>query len=133
MQKFMLQSGKVVELSLAPIETALNLYRTVIGECKNAGLNLKITDDETIADLILKNTEALLNILGSERVMEAVKECSVKNLYDKQRFSVELFEDEGARGDFLPVIYLTAMENIRPFFPNLLIVFSTIEDIFLKK
>ncbi len=133
MQKFMLQSGKVVELSLAPIETALNLYRTVIGECKNAGLNLKITDDETIADLILKNTEALLNILGSERVMEAVKECSVKNLYDKQRFSVELFEDERARGDFLPVIYLTAMENIRPFFPNLLIVFSTIEDIFLKK
>lgn len=133
MQKFMLQSGKVVELSLAPIETALNLYRTVIWECKNAGLDLKISDDETIADLILKNTEALLNILGSERVMEAIKECSVKNLYDKQRFSIELFEKEDARGDFLPVIYLTAIENIRPFFPNLLIVFSTIEDIFLKK
>lgn len=132
MQKFMLQSGKIVELSLAPIETALNLYRTIICECKNAGLDLKILDDETIADLILKNTEALLNILGSERVMEVVKECSAKNLYDKQRFSMDLFEDEEARGDFLSVIYLTAVENIRPFFPNLHIVFSTIEGLFLK-
>lgn len=132
MQKFMLQSGKVVELSLAPIETALNLYRTIIYECKNAGLDLKIVEGESIADVILKNTEALLNILGSQQVLEAVQECSAKNLYDKQRFSMELFEDEKARGDFLPLIYLTAVENIRPFFPNLHTIFSMAEDVFLK-
>lgn len=132
MQKFMLQSGKVVELSLAPIETALNLYRTIIYECKNAGLDLKIVEGESIADVILKNTEALLNILGSQQVLEAVQECSAKNLYDKQRFSMELFEDEKARGDFLPLIYLTAVENIRPFFPNLHTIFSMVEDVFLK-
>lgn len=132
MQKFMLQSGKVVELSLAPIETALNLYRTIICECKNSGLDLKIVESETIADIILKNTEALLNILGSQQVLEAIQECSAKNLYDKQRFSMELFEDEKARGDFLPLIYLTAVENIRPFFPNLHTIFSMVEDVFLK-
>ncbi len=132
MQKFMLQSGKVVELSLAPIETALNLYRTIICECKNTGLDLKVIEGETIADIILKNTEALLNILGSQQVLEAVQECSAKNLYDKQRFSMELFEDEKARGDFLPLIYLTAVENIRPFFPNLHTIFSMVEDVFLK-
>ncbi len=132
MQKFMLQSGKVVELSLAPIEIALNLYRTIICECKNAGLDLKVTEGESIADVILKNTEALLNILGSQQVLEAVQECSAKNLYDKQRFSMELFEDEKARGDFLPLIYLTAVENIRPFFPNLHTIFSMVEDVFLK-
>lgn len=133
MQKFMLQSGKVVELSLAPIEIALNLYRTIICECKNSGLDLKIVEGETIADIILKNTEALLNILGSQQVFEAVQECSAKNLYDKQRFSMELFEDEKARGDFLPLIYLTAVENIRPFFPNLHTIFSMVEDAFLKE
>lgn len=133
MQKFMLQSGKVVELSLAPIETALNLYRTIIYECKNAGLDLKIVEGESIADVILKNTEALLNILGSQQVLEAVQECSAKNLYDKQRFSMELFEDEKARRDFLPLIYLTAVENIRPFFPNLHTIFSMVEDAFLKE
>ncbi len=132
MQKFMLQSGKVVELSLAPIEIALNLYRTIMCECKNTGLDLKVTEGETIADVILKNTEALLNILGSQQVLEAVQECSAKNLYDKQRFSMELFEDEKARGDFLPLIYLTAVENIRPFFPNLHTIFSMVEDVFLK-
>lgn len=133
MQKFILQSGKIVELSLAPIELALNLYRMIICECKNTGLDLNITEGESIADVIVKNTEALLNVLSSQNVMEAILACSIKNLYDKQRFSMELFEDEKARRDFLPIIYLTAVENIRPFFPNLHTVFSTVEDVFLKE
>lgn len=132
MQKFQLESGKILEISLAPVETALELLRAFMIECKNAGLNLKIGQDDTIANVLGRNTEALLNVASSKAVLEAVKECSARNLYDKQKFSMELFEDEKARGDFIPVMVLTAIENLQPFFPNLHIIFESLEQGFLK-
>lgn len=132
MQKYQLQSGKILELSLAPVETALELLRVFTVECKNAGLDLKIGTEDTIGDLIGRNTEALLNIVGSKEALEAIKECSSRNLYGKQKFSMDIFEDEKARGDFIPVMVVTALENLRPFFPNLRIIFETLEAVFLK-
>ena len=35
--KFQLQSGKKLELDIAPLEVGLNLYRAIINECKHAG------------------------------------------------------------------------------------------------
>lgn len=132
MLKFQLKSGKIAEMNLSPIETALTLYRSVIYECKGAGLDLSIADEATVGDLILKNTEALLNILGSTLVMDAIKDCCDKVLYNKQRFSMEIFEDEKTRGDFFPLMYLVALENLRPFFPEAHIIFNVIELQFLK-
>lgn len=132
MQKFMLQSGKILELSYAPVETALNLLKSVMIECKNAGLNLKIGSDESIGQVLANNQAALLNVLSSDEVLEAVKECSERNLYDKQRFNMSLFDDVEARGDFIPVMIVTALENLRPFFPGHHIVFEMLEAGFLK-
>lgn len=131
MLKFKLQSGKILEMTLAPVETALELLRVFTIECKNAGLDLKIATEDTIGDLIGRNTEALLNICSSKEALEAIKACSERNLYDKQRFSMSIFEDEKARGDFIPVMVVTALENLRPFFPNLRIIFETLEAGFL--
>lgn len=132
MLKFQLMSGKILELAYAPIETALDLLRAVTVECKNAGLDLKVNDDETLADVIGKNTEAVLNIFSSVPVLEAIKACSERNLYDKQKFNMSLFEDEKARGDFIPFMMITALENIRPFFPSLRIVFEMLEGAYLR-
>lgn len=132
MRKFMLQSGKILELDLAPTEQAWTLFCCVANECKNAGLDLKIAGEDTIADVIGRNQEALLNIITSDNVMEATKECAARNLYDKQKFSMDLFQDEKARGDFIPVMVVTAIENISPFFPSLRIILETAEAAFLK-
>lgn len=131
MLKFQLPSGKLLELNLAPIGQALALYRAIVYECKNAGLDLNIEAGATIADLLLKNTNALLSVIGSELVMEAVKDCAVKVLYDRQKFSMEIFEGEKSRGDFFNVMAIIALENIRPFFPQAASVFNAIESQFL--
>lgn len=132
MQKYILKSGKLVELNLAPIEQALALYRAVIYECKGAGLDLTIKEDTTVAELLDRNMEAKLNIMGSELVMEAVKDCCAKVLYDKQRFDMGLFEEEKNKGDFFPLLILVAIENLRPFFPEAHIIFTAILSQYLK-
>lgn len=132
MQKYILKSGKIVELTLAPIEQALVLYRAVIHECKGAGLDLTIKEDTTVQELLDRNMEAKLNIIGSELVLDAVKDCCAKVLYDKQRFSMELFENEKNKQDFFPLLILVAIENLRPFFVQADIIFSAILSQYLK-
>lgn len=133
MLKFQLKSGKMVELNLAPMTECLTLYRAIIHECKGAGLDITIANEETIAEVLTKNIDALLNVIGSEYVMEAIKGCMAKVLYDKQRFNIDLFEnDEKARGDFFPLLTLVAVENLRPFFPSLLPLWSAIESMVIQ-
>lgn len=129
--KFQLQSGKKLELDIAPIETCLNLYRAIIIECKGAGLDLSVASEDTIMTVLLKNIDACLNILGSESVLEAVKDCCPKVVYDKQRFSMELFEKVENRQDFIPVMMIVAMENIRPFFASPHIILDALQSQFL--
>lgn len=126
MQKYILKSGKVIELNLAPMETALNLYKAVIRECKGQGLDLTIADETTILDLLNKNIDAILSIMSSDDVIEAAKECSLHVLYDKVKFSLDIFEEPKNRADFIPFITLVCIENLRYFFAEAHIVFDII-------
>ena len=54
----------------------------------------------SMLDIIAENKEAILSIIGSEYVMNAIQECCDKVLYNKQRFSLELFEEPENRADF---------------------------------
>lgn len=135
MQKYILKSGKIVEFNYAPIDKAVMLYRTIVQECKGAGLDLSVKEEGTTAfDIIERNVEAKLNIISSQAVIEAVIDCCEKVLYNKQRFSLELFEDVKNREDFFAVLVLVGVENLRPFFPNsnLNIIFTNITSQFLK-
>lgn len=132
MHKFILKSGKKVELNLATIEQALFLYRTIVAACKGAGLDLTVTPETTVAELLDKNMEAKLNIMSSESVLEAVKDCCAKVIYDGQNFSMDLFEDEKNKQDFFPLMILIAIENIRPFFPQADIIFTAVLSQYLK-
>lgn len=118
MIKYQLKSGKIIEFSLAPVETALALYRAIVSECQRCKFELSFTEEDTILSLLSKNSEPLLRVMGSEYVMEAIKDCCAKVIYNKQKFSMDLFEDEKARGDFFGVMLLVAVENLRPFFPQ---------------
>lgn len=132
MRKYQLASGKILEFNLAGIEQALELYRAVLSECKNAGLDFNLTEEDKLIDVLLKNKEALLNIASSSNVMEQIKLCCNKVIYNKQKFSMEIFEDEKARGDFFAVMVIVGLENIRPFFPSLHMFLDAIASLFLK-
>lgn len=133
MLKYQLQSGAKVEFNLGTIEQALGLYRALIYECKNAGLDVTVLEGDTVLDVVMKNKEAILNILGSEHVIECIKECCSKVLYNGQKFSMVLFEEEKARQDFFPLMMLVGVENVRPFFPNLHTAYSIILSLVLKQ
>lgn len=131
MLKFQLKSGKKLELDIAPIETGLTLYRAILTQCKNANLDLSVADDDTVLTMLLKNKEACLNVLSSEDVLEAVKDCCAKVVYDKQRFNMELFNKIENRKDFIPTMMIVAMENIRPFFAEPHIILDALQSQFL--
>lgn len=133
MLKYQLQSGTKIEFNLATIEQALGLYRAFIAECKHAGLDVTIAEDDSVLSVIMKNKEAILNIMGSEHVMECIKDCCDKVIYNGQRFSMDLFEEEKARKDFFPLMVLVGVENVRPFFPSLHSVYSVILSLVLKQ
>ncbi len=133
MLKYELQSGTIVEMNLATTPQALTLYRAVIHECKGAGLDLSgVQEQSTIGKLLMDNIEALLNVIGSEFVMDAIVGCCDKVIYNGQHFSMELFEDEKAKGDLLGLMILVASENLRPFFPSLHSVFSMLSGMAIK-
>lgn len=132
MNKYTLNSGKIVEISLSSVEVALNLYRAILTECKNANVDISNLDEKTLLEIFQTNIEAIINIFASELVMDAVKDCCKRVVYNKQKFSMDLFEDEKNRADFFPLMQLVAMENLAPFFPNLRIVFEIIEASILK-
>lgn len=129
--KFQLKSGKKLEIDIAPIETGLTLYRAILIECKGANLDLSVAEEDTIYSMLLKNKEACLNVLSSEAVLEAVKSCCDKVVYDKQRFSMELFDKVENREDFISVMMIVAMENIRPFFDEPHIILDALQSQFL--
>lgn len=146
MIKFQLKSGKLLELNLAPIEKALALYRAIIFECKGDKVKLdKLiqavktiysgSENETgvsILDILAENKEAILSVIGSEYVMNAIQDCCDKVLYDKQRFSLELFEDKENRADFFGVMVIVALENLSPFFYQIPTYFTMLSAPFLK-
>lgn len=131
MLKFQLKSGKKLEIDIAPIEVGLSLYRAILIECKGANLDLSVAEEDTIMTMLLKNKEACLNVLSSETVLEAIKDCCAKVVYDKQRFSMELFENLDNRKDFISVMMIVAMENIRPFFDEPHIILNALQAQFL--
>lgn len=129
--KFQLKSGKKIEIDLAPIEQGLNLYRSILVECKGAGLDLSVADDDTVMTLLMKNKEAVLNVLSSELVLDAIKACCDKVVYNKQRFDMSIFENVDNRKDFIPLMMVVAMENIRPFFAEPHIILDSLSAQFL--
>lgn len=146
MLKFQLKSGKVLEINLAPIDKALALYRAIIFECKGDKIQLdriiktlkslynvnEVQEDFSIIDVIADNKEAILSIIGSEYVMNAIQDCCEKVIYDKQRFSLELFDDEKNRADFFGIMVIVALENLSPFFHQAPTYFTMLSAPFLK-
>lgn len=146
MLKFQLKSGKVLEINLAPIDKALALYRAIIFECKGDKIQLdriiktlkslynvnEVQEDFSIIDVIADNKEAILSIIGSEYVMNAIQDCCEKVIYDKQRFSLELFDDEKNRADFFGIMVIVALENLSPFFRQAPTYFTMLSAPFLK-
>ena len=108
-----LPSGAVLSLTMAPFQDGHRLMKAVAREIEG----VKITGD------FLKEPDAIKNIIMraiySEDVELALKPCLARCSYNKQQITEDAFEDEKARGDFLPVVKEVMVYNLTPFFGSL--------------
>lgn len=74
------------------------------------------SDSQGIIDTF-KN--ALLRLLGNERIDEALWKCMARCTLDNKKVNKELFDDEKMREDFIEVAQEVMVANLRPFTKNL--------------
>lgn len=132
MYKFLLKSGKRIEIQLASVSQALNLLQTALYITSKNDLDLKDIFELPLRDLILKNSKALLNLMASPELIEAVEDCAKGCFYEKMPYSRDIFEDESRREDFLPCLFLIFLENLRPFFGKAPFMFNILEELILS-
>ncbi|MEE0061548.1 MAG: hypothetical protein UE295_12030 [Acutalibacteraceae bacterium] len=130
MQDIQLKSGNVLKFGLPPIIDSIRLTNTVAKVFSNRGLEIKLDRDSELSFSALfdKNPDAfikgLADIIFEEYIMELVLKCAEKCLYVcngvSQKITLDTFDNEKNRADFYEVMIKIAIENIRPFFGNLL-------------
>lgn len=121
-----LKSGVVVELQMASFSVSMRLLKAVVNEVKAVDLGGFKFGAEVKLEEIMKTdlpVDALKNVvcqmLGSDPVEAAVRDCMKGCLYDKQAIRGDTFEEENARQDYLPVAWEVIQFNLAPFFKGL--------------
>lgn len=134
MKDIQLKSGNILKFGYASVIDSLRLTNIVAKAFSQRGLGVKLDRDTEISftGLFGKNPEAFIqgaaDVIFEEFVMNNVLKCAEKCLYvvngASQKITLATFEDEKAREDFYEIMIKIAMENIKPFFANLLTVLN---------
>ena len=125
MQKI-LDSGAVLELTLCSFAEGNRLMKAVAKELKNTNISIGAKGDF----MNLKGEEAINTIknlvtglLASDEIEVALWPCMERGTYTVggvlKKINRDLFEDEKARADYLPVMREALTYNLSPFFLNL--------------
>lgn len=131
-EKKTLASGRVLILQMASFAIASRLMKAVAGELKAVKLGdaLKLSGAMTAADLMQADLpvdalkDLVCQLLGSEPVEEAVRECMKGCQYNGEAMGADTFEPEDARQDYLPAAWEVMTLNLTPFFKSLSSKFS---------
>lgn len=126
-EKITLKSGSTLELYMAPYSMGWKLVRVLANELKQVGIDGEALSGGGASQAIifeaLKN--GILQLLGSQAFEDSVYECLSRCLYNGDKVTRQTFEDETARGDFLPCVVEVTKFNVLPFVKNLDLSFLT--------
>lgn len=120
MKEVTLPSGAILKLNLAPFADAKALYQAVFEEMR--GLDI----DPDKAEKLLKDLFCVG--LSSKKIEKCLQKCLERVLYNGLKITDELFEDEAARGDYIPMCTEVAKENLLPFMKSLFVGFHQVLD-----
>ena len=109
MKEIKLESGAEFRVSLAPFSEAKDLYQAIL-KCMTG---MKINDQDEIDVNFFKDIFCIL--LSSKEVEEKIWQCLGRAVYNGNKITTQTFEDEKARGDYIPICYEVAWMNIEPF------------------
>lgn len=131
MQKI-LDSGAILDLSICSFAEGNRLLKAVARELKNTKLALGIKDVKGFQDIFkldlgddavntIKNL--LTGLIASEDIEAALWPCMERGSYTidgvQKKINRDLFEDEKARADYIPILKEALVFNLTPFFANL--------------
>jgi len=120
MIEFTTPSGAKVKIVSSDFKEVISLKNAVTRELKNSGVNFANIDIQKfdILDSKILNTilEAVLSLDSSDEVYKNVFVCLKRCLYNGQKITEDLFEDEAVREDYYQIVFETLKENLRPFF-----------------
>lgn len=123
--KKILSSGSELDMTMAPFQDAHNLFQAVLKELKNVNLDLGLKSNTSFTDFFEKDvTDDLLNtlknfitsLLASKDIQISLQPCLQRCTYNNQKVTMDLFEDEKAREDFIEVLKEVLVFNLFPFF-----------------
>jgi hypothetical protein len=107
-----LESGALLKLSLCSFEEGTKLMKVVARELKNT----RISRDEEVINVI-KNL--VTTLIASNEIEEALWSCIERGTYDGIHIKRDIFEDEKARADYIPILREALVFNLSPFFKSL--------------
>lgn len=114
MKEVTLKSGRKLKLQAADFRKAKTLFDEVSKELKANHFDPKAEFDINFVKNIL------LGLVSSEKVEAALWPCFTSCLYGGDtKLTIDLFEDEKAREDFLEICFEVAKINVLPFTKNL--------------
>ena len=120
MEKFTLPSGAILEVGLLPYEEAWKVQQKIASVFDSVKIELGSVDWQNLFKtdlLVLKGP--ICQILSSDQVIAAAKECFKRCLYNSVKIDSMTFDSKDARQDFLYCVAYAIKENIEPFFKGL--------------
>jgi hypothetical protein len=126
-----LPSGATLEMTMAGLEDANDLLEATMRELESVALRLgiKVQDGQDLivslfsGELGEEAIDTLKNILArliaSKEVKAALWKCARRTTLDRVLVTIDLFEDEEKRVDYLPMLKEVLVFNLSPFIKSL--------------
>lgn len=119
-------NGDEAVINIASIQNALSL--------KNAISKALLAQGVKLANIDLNNVDSLLDAIlatdSDESVNKAIFNCLAKSTYNKEKITLDIFEDENARENYYEIIINCLKINLTPFLKPLI---SKLKDLVAKK
>lgn len=122
-KEFTMPSGAVLKITLAPFPVSKALYQAIMEELRS----VKIDETEEVGVNLFKDLFCMG--FSSKKIDAAIAECLKRVTYNDEKITVDTFEPEVARGDYLIVCLKVVEENLAPFTKNLYAEFSRLKNL----
>lgn len=132
MKEITLKSGNVLRFGLPEIIKSLRLTNAIAQTFSKRGIDIKLDRETELSfkSLFDKSPEAFLkgasDVIFDENILPIVLDCASSCVYVQsgisKKITLDTFQDEVSRGDFYEIMIRIGLENVKPFFANLLTV-----------
>lgn len=127
-----LSNGKILKITLSPSMVCFKLLSVITSEFIKNGINIDVDikqikvingqiDKASFIELINKNVKgfaySFMSVCSSEEVLRQIMICGERCTIDKEKVSLDYFDEDENRGIFFEVLRHIAKRSLMPFFP----------------